>query len=117
MPSATKIYRKQNENHSRRIQNYFSNRQKRGLFDGVGTAVKWLFGTPDAEDADYYTNGIKSLTKNQKKTEILMHRQVSILSFTIANFNSSFIKINENIATLNNNTIAFKTFQTKFANQ
>lgn len=33
-------------------------RFKRGLFDGVSYAFKWLFGTPDAEDAKYYTEAI-----------------------------------------------------------
>lgn len=43
-----------------------SNRSKRGLLNIGGNILHWLFGTPDSDDAQYYTDSINSLIYNQK---------------------------------------------------
>ncbi|XP_025832059.1 uncharacterized protein LOC112904948 [Agrilus planipennis] len=86
------------------------NRKKRGLVDGIGDAFKWLFGTPDAEDAQFYTDSIKSLIGNQKQTELLMQQQVRIVQSTISNFNNSLQILNQNTKTLNENIMKFDEF-------
>lgn len=52
-------------------------RQKRGIINGIGNAFKWLFGTPNANDAEFYTSSINQLINNQKQNEVLMQQQVS----------------------------------------
>ncbi|XP_044766263.1 uncharacterized protein LOC123322383 [Coccinella septempunctata] len=85
-------------------------RKKRGLFNGVGTAIKWLTGNPDSEDAQFYSDAINQIINNEKQTDVLMQQQVSILSSTISNFNNSFYKMNENIGILNKNLKEFNQF-------
>lgn len=85
-------------------------RKKRGLINGIGTAIKWLAGNPDAEDAQFYSDAINSIMNNEKQTKVLMQQQVSILSSTISNFNNSFFKMNENIGVLNKNLKEFNHF-------
>lgn len=43
------------------------NRLKRGLFNVVGTASKWLFGTLDADDEITINAQLKTMTKNSEK--------------------------------------------------
>lgn len=88
-------------------------RLRRGLVNFVGDGFKWLFGTPDASDAQFYTDSIKSLMNNQKQTETLMQQQVRIISSTITNFNDSLMTLNRNTKTLNENIHKFDTFMTQ----
>lgn len=83
--------------------NISANRKRRGLMDGVGYAITWLFGNPNAKDAAYYSDSISSLVNNQKQTHVIMQEQVSVISQTIANFNESFTRMNENVNILNSN--------------
>lgn len=85
-------------------------RRKRGLINFVGDAFKWLFGTPDAGDAQFYSDSINQIINNEKQTEVLMQRQVSIISQTISNFNNSIRKMNENIKVLDRNLQNFNRF-------
>ncbi len=39
-----------------------THRRKRGLFNAVSYVEKFLFGTPDAEDADYYEKTLQRLS-------------------------------------------------------
>ncbi|KAL3272284.1 hypothetical protein HHI36_022764 [Cryptolaemus montrouzieri] len=76
-------------------------RNKRGLIKGISYALKWLFGTPDADDAQFYSDSINSIINDQKQNEVLMQQQASIISQTITNFNNSLARLDENIMTLN----------------
>lgn len=86
-----------------------SSRHKRGIINGIGTGLKWLFGTPDAGDAQFYTDSINSIIANQKQTEIIM-QQVKIISATITNFNNSMQTLNKNTKILNENIKKFDDF-------
>lgn len=79
------------------------NRKKRGLLNGIGDAITWLFGNPNAEDTTFYSSSINALVANQKQTHTLMQQQVSIISETISNFNRSLVRMNENVGILNGN--------------
>lgn len=76
---------------------------KRGLINGIGSAITWLFGNPSADDASFYTDSINSLMANQRQTHTLMQQQVSIVSETITNLNKSLIRMNDNVEILNRN--------------
>ncbi|KAL0274342.1 UNVERIFIED_CONTAM: hypothetical protein PYX00_006793 [Menopon gallinae] len=85
-------------------------RTKRGIFDGVSYALHWLFGIPDASDAQRYESSIKDLFKKNRNVQTLMKQQITIASSVIANFNLSMRHFQMNEEILNNNTIAFNTF-------
>lgn len=86
-----------------------NSRQKRELFDGLSTLLKFLIGTPDAKDAKHYDECIDLLEKRELDLTSLMQKQVQIISSTVKNFNETIHKIkldeqiiNENIDRLNN---------------
>lgn len=92
-------------------------RKRRGLIDGVSSAFKWLFGTPDANDAKYYSDAINSLQNKNRATLNLMHQQIHIMSSAIVNYNNSVqsFKINEN--ELNRNIQKFNNFSKTITNR
>lgn len=85
-------------------------RKKRGLLNIGGELLHWLFGTPDADDALFYTESIKSLINNEKNTHLLMQKQIGIISSTIKNFNESTHRLNADSEALNENLIKFNKF-------
>lgn len=87
-------------------------RNKRSLLNFVGDGLKWLFGTPDANDAQFYTDSINSIINDQKQTELLM-QQVRIIPSTILNFNNSLQTLNRNTRILNDNIKKSDEFMTQ----
>lgn len=67
-----------------------SHRRRRRLSNSLSTALNCLTGTPDAEDAQYYSDSIYTLIDENKQTQTLLKSQVQIISSTIRNFNNSF---------------------------
>ncbi|KAK9703828.1 Baculovirus F protein [Popillia japonica] len=90
--------------------NFNINRKRRGLFKGVGDGLKWLFGVPDADDGEFYSDSIESLINGQTRVDTIMQQQGSIIQQTITNFNTSLIRMNENIFVLSKNLKNFQTF-------
>lgn len=99
---------------SHQLNNY---RTKRGILNGIGDGFKFLFGIPDAEDAQFYTDSINSLINNQRQTSTLMQQQVRIISSTIRNFNDSLRTLNHNTKILNDNIKKFDDFMSQTATQ
>lgn len=85
-------------------------RQKRGLINGISYGLKWLFGTPDADDAMFYSDSINSLIDDQKQTHTLMQQQIRIISSTIQNFNNTLMNLKNNEYILNSNLEQFNNF-------
>lgn len=85
-------------------------RSKRGLFDGVSYAFKWLFGTPDAEDAKYYNEAIESMAQQNHDMQILVRQQIHIISDAISDYNKSAQALYLNEQKLNDNIIKFNKF-------
>lgn len=85
-------------------------RSKRGLVDGGSYIIHWLFGTPDADDAKYYDNSIKTLINDNRNTQLLMKQQIAVTTNAIQNFNASFHTLKLNEDKLNNNIILFNKF-------
>lgn len=71
-------------------------RTKRGLFNIVGRASKWLFGTLDFEDEERYNQAIDKLQNNQKSTLDEMSLQISLTKELIENFNSTISLLDAN---------------------
>ncbi len=64
-------------------------RIKRGIFNGGSYALKWLFGTPDSDDAEYYSKSLHSLKSDVNRHEYLMSHQIQIINNTINNFEAN----------------------------
>lgn len=60
-----------------------SSRQKRGLVNIVGTLNKFLWGTLDANDADYYNTEIDKLYDSTNQISKIVHNQTIIVQQTI----------------------------------
>ncbi|KAK9728134.1 Baculovirus F protein [Popillia japonica] len=66
--------------------NFNLNRKRRGLFNGIGDGLKWLFGVPDADDAEFYSDSIESLSNSQKRVDTIMQQQGSFIQQTITKY-------------------------------
>lgn len=87
-----------------------SHRQKRGIFNGASSGLKWLIGTPDSDDAESYSKSNDALMHNDRDTQLIMKQQIHVMSDTIDNFNKSSQSLKLNEERLNNNIIAFNKF-------
>lgn len=92
-------------------------RHKRGILNGVSYPIKWLFGIPDSDDAQFYTNSIDELISDQRQTQTLMQQQIHVISDTISNFNNSVRSLKINEENLNANIVKFNKFSTDVTNQ
>lgn len=92
-------------------------RKRRGLINGVSTAFKWLFGTPDADDGEYYSEAINALKNKNRETQILMQQQIRVMSSAIENYNNSVVSLKLNEEKLNKNFEKFNEFSTQVSNK
>jgi hypothetical protein len=69
---------------------------KRGIFDFVGGISKILFGTLDAEDANYYTNKISQLESEQLDFLKLSKEQITVVNSTLISVNSTLLTVSKN---------------------
>lgn len=76
-------------------------RTKRGLINAGSYALKFLFGTPSSDDADYYADSIQKTLADEKNLGILMKEQIHITRDTITNFNRSMFQLQHNEQLLN----------------
>lgn len=97
--------------------NHSPARARRGIFNGLGTAWKWLTGSLDANDAAYYDKILAETDKTDKEIQILMKDQIQVIKSTISNFNDSIsaLKINESV--FNKNIQKFNLFANSFSNR
>lgn len=79
------------------------NRTRRGVINLIGRVSKFLFGTMDDEDAEYYNNKIKQSSDNELELTQLIKEQTSVVQATIRNFNNTIgtLAYNENILARN----------------
>lgn len=91
-------------------------RSKRGFMNGFGSIFKVLFGTLDAQDADYYNNAINNISVDEKQINSLLKDQIHVVKTTIENFNSTITNLekNNNIIEANFKKIEnFTNFETR----
>lgn len=86
---------------------YDASKIRRGIFDGVSYVTNWLFGIPDAKDAEFYSQSINDLLHNNKETQNLMKSQINLISDTISNYNASVYSFKGIEETLNANVKIF----------
>lgn len=72
-------------------------RNKRGLVNIVGTAIKFIAGNPDANDAHKYEDNINSLFKNQEKIVKQMNKFTSFANHISSRYQQNIDVITSNI--------------------
>nr|XP_034172623.1 uncharacterized protein LOC117600814 [Osmia lignaria] len=85
-------------------------RKRRGLLNGMSYLLKWAFGTPDADDAQFYEDSIKTLINNNRQTQTLLKSQVQVITNTIKNFNSSLYLLQNQEKAMNENIEIINSF-------
>lgn len=71
-------------------------------FSGVGTVLKYIFGTLNEDDAINYNNAIKTLYDNDKKLAESIKKTIVVSQSAISNINQSLYDINNNQIKLSN---------------
>lgn len=71
-------------------------RTKRGLLNVVGKVQKWLFGTLDSSDGEYYDKAIQTLINNQKTINHEMTKQLTLTKTFTQKFQNTLSKLNKN---------------------
>lgn len=97
--------------------NHESIRTKRGIFNGLGTAWKWLTGSLDADDANYYDHVIQQTEKTDKNVQLLLKDQIQVIKSTISNFNDSMKTLKFNELILNENINQLNRFGSAITNK
>lgn len=69
-------------------------RPKRGLIDGLGTAVKFITGNMDAQDAQNLNSQIEKLKADQFNTEVTIEKQHNLNVQMIQRFRNLTLHIN-----------------------
>lgn len=94
-----------------------NSRVKRGIINGVSSGLKWLFGTPSADDAQFYTDSINTLINDNKQTQTLLKSQIEIISSTIRNFNNSVFALKQSEEQMNSNIRLINSLAYEVTNQ
>ena len=71
-------------------------RYKRGVFNFIGGISKILFGILDNEDANYYSEKINSLEKEQLEFLRLSREQITVVESTLKFLNSTLLAVSDN---------------------
>ncbi len=64
-------------------------RVKRGIFNGGSYVPKWLFGTLNSDDAEFYSKSLHSLRTDVNRHDFLTSHQIQIINNTINNFETN----------------------------
>ena len=90
-------------------------RTKRGLINGLGTAIKYIFGNPDANDLEKINNYLNSLQHQQQENVFTLNKSLSVINTISAQINNNTNIINENLKdmwkTVNDQTLQSNLFQ------
>ena len=71
-------------------------RYKRGVFNFIGGISKILFGTLVNEDANYYSDKINSLEKEQMGFLRFSKEQITVVKSTLRSLNSTLLAVSDN---------------------
>ena len=55
-------------------------RTKRGLINGLGKAIKFIFGNPDADDLDEIKNYLNALKQQQNEDILVLNKSISVMN-------------------------------------
>lgn len=94
----------------------FGGRKKRGLINGVGKMIKYIFGNPDSDDLEKINNYLENFEKQQNEDIAVLNKSISCMNQISRTINSNTEIINKNLrnimATLNNQNTRFELFET-----
>ena len=71
-------------------------RYKRGVFNFIGGISKFFFGILDNEDANYNSEKINSLEKEQMEFLRLSKEQITVVKSTLRSLNSTLLAVSDN---------------------
>lgn len=92
-----------------------SNRQKRGLINGLGSVIKFISGNLDSQDEERYNSILTHLQKNQDDLQRQLLAQYSINEAVQRNFNKTLETINSNNAELKKELSFWKTLNPRYS--
>jgi hypothetical protein len=69
---------------------------KRGVFNFIGGISIFLFGTLDNEDANYYSDKISSLEREQMEFLRLLKEQITVVKSTHKSLISTLLAVSDN---------------------
>lgn len=96
---------------------FLHNRQRRGLLNIVGHGLKFLFGTMDANDAQYYENEFKKIETRGYKTQTDLQQQKTYLQSTITKLNETDVLLNQHSSILQSLDNELETFKQYIQNE
>lgn len=107
------------EQHEFVLEHIIERREKRSPLDFVGHVAKFLFGTLDNEDANYYIEQLSNLKETSSKSANLISKQTTILKSNMELLNHTVYIAKENFEKISEtfdcfrNTVANLTEYTK----
>lgn len=89
-------------NEIKEANKYFlhNNRQKRGLANIIGSGLKFLFGTMDADDAEKYEKQLSELEINEQKIKTDLFAHNTFIQSAISKLNETNVVVNQHSAIL-----------------
>jgi hypothetical protein len=88
-----------------------NHRAKRAWLNIIGSAFKTIFGTLTEDDAQYYTEAINNVNKDEKQLFEMLKQQTQIVKSAITNFNQTITNLDVNEVLFDKN---FKKLQSYF---
>ncbi|XP_031789078.1 uncharacterized protein LOC116418037 [Nasonia vitripennis] len=94
----------------------FGGRRKRGLINGVGKMIKYIFGNPDSDDLEKINNYLENFEKQQNEDISVLNKSISCMNQISRTINSNTEIINKNLRnlmkTLNDQNTRFELIET-----
>lgn len=69
---------------------------KRGIINGLGTAIKFVTGNMDQEDAEKINNQLRQLQESQKGNAEVLKENISLTKHAISSFNKTIANLKHN---------------------
>ncbi|KDR16722.1 hypothetical protein L798_09562 [Zootermopsis nevadensis] len=88
-------------------------RVHRGALNFIGDISKILFGTLDADDADYYNEQIKHFEESTEDMTSLMKQQLSIIKASLGTFNDTISDMEYNNKIVKEGLTSLKSYMEK----
>lgn len=89
-------------------------RKRRGLIDAGSSLLKWLIGTPSANDAKHYDEAINFLLNQSNEVQSLLKRQTTIMSSSIKLYNQTSYSLKLIEGKFNKNFEKFNNFSSQY---
>lgn len=74
----------------------YKDRSKRGIFDSLGSGLKFITGNMDADDEQYYNEKINTIAMDNKRVYQLEKDQLTVIQSTLWAVNKTTLEMQEN---------------------